>query len=400
MALLTVEEALARVLSSCRVMSAEAVPVGEAIGRAVSETVVARRTLPPWDNSAMDGFAVRADDVTGPGVALRLASTIHAGQPATGPLEPGTSARIMTGAPVPPGADAVIMQERARAADGAVTFDEVPKRGQNVRRRGEDVEQGQPLVASGTVLGVSEAGALWGQGLSRVSVHGAPRVAIASSGDELCGVDEEPRGRIVDTNSPVIEQLALRSGARPTVLGRAPDTLEGLVELLSRGLDHDVLITLSGASVGERDFTRTALRHLGVELDFWGVAMKPGKPLAMGRRGQTLVFALPGNPVSAMVTFELFVRPALRALQGLPPRPEPLPGRLASRLTGAAGLHLFVRASVERRGNELWAHPLKNQSSGALTSATGATHLISVPPGATQSDQGAPVDLLPVSWGG
>jgi molybdopterin molybdotransferase len=400
MGLLPVEEALSRVLGLCRPLPAAEVRVSEALGQALASPVVARRTLPPWDNSAMDGYAVRSGDVLAAGATLRLTSTIHAGQQPTVPVTPGTCARIMTGAPLPEGADAVVMQERVRASSDVITLEEVPRPGQNVRRRGEDVQEGQTLLPAGAVVGIAEAGVVWSQGLSQVSVHRAPRVAIASSGDELCDADDEPRGRIVDTNTPVIEQLVRRAGGVPTVLGRAADRLDDVTAVFSRGLGADVLITLSGASVGEKDFTRDALTQLGVSMDFWKVAMKPGKPLAVGTRGSTIVFGLPGNPVSAMVTFELFVRPALRALQGLVPGPPLLSGRLASPLTKPAGLRHFVRALVERRGPELWATPLQNQSSGALTSAAGASHLISVPPDVTQVADGAEVALVPTSWGG
>ncbi|MCU0699172.1 MAG: molybdopterin molybdotransferase MoeA [Myxococcaceae bacterium] len=400
MGLLPVEEALNRVLALCRPLPAVETAVGEALGRSLARAVVAGRTLPPWDNSAMDGFALRAADVTAPGTTLRVTSTIHAGQRPTVAVERGTCARIMTGAPLPPGADAVVMQEKVRAVGAEATIDEVPRPGQNVRRRGEDVDEGQTLFPAGAVLGIAEAGVVWSQGLDRVSVHRAPTVAIASSGDELCDVSDAPEGRIVDTNTPVIAQLVRRAGGEPTVLGRAPDQLDAVTQLFSKGLGFDVLITVSGASVGDKDFTREALGSLGVTMDFWKVAMKPGKPLAVGTRGSTLVFGLPGNPVSAMVTFELFVRPALRALQGLVPGPPLLSGRLASAVSKPPGLRHFVRASVERRGAELWASPLQNQSSGALTSAAGATHLISVPPDATQVPAGALVDLVPVSWSG
>lgn len=399
MGMLSVEEAHARVQALCRTLSSERLGVGAAIGRALSADVLAQRTLPPWDNSAMDGYAVRSADCQAAGATLRCTSTIHAGQTPSTPVEAGTCARIMTGAPLPFGADAVVMQERTQVTGELVRVDEVPAPGQNVRRRGEDVLEGRVLFPAGTTLGVAEAGALWSQGLLEVPVHRSPTVAIASSGDELCDVGEVPHGRIVDTNTPVIEQLVRRSGGLPTVLGRAPDRLDAVTELFRRGLGHDVLITVSGASVGDKDFTREALAALGVSMDFWKVAMKPGKPLAVGRAGDTLVFGLPGNPVSAMVTFERFVRPALRALQGLPPGPPLLPGRLASPLTKPAGLRHFVRATVERRDDALWALPLQNQSSGALTSASGATHLISVPPDATQLPSGASVELLPLSWG-
>jgi molybdopterin molybdotransferase len=396
MALIPVEEALARVLAMVHPLPTESVAIDEAVGRALAEPVVAARTLPPWDNSAMDGYAVRSGD-TGP---RRVTETIFAGQAPHGPLGPGTAARIMTGAQVPPGADAVVMQEKTTRDGDLVTLTEPVAAGANIRRRGEDVAQGARLFDAGTIVGLAEAGALWGQGLERVAVRRRPRVAIASSGDELCDVGALEEGKIVDTNSPVIAAAARRAGATVSRLGRAPDSLEAMTALFARGLEgHDVLITLAGASVGERDFTRDALTSLGVTIDFWKVAMKPGKPLALGRRGETLVFGLPGNPVSAMVTFELFVRPALRALQGLPPAAPQLPGRAAVDLPKSGGLRLFLRATTEVREGAIWATPLGTQSSGAMRSATGASCLIVLPPETGPLPKGSEIALLPLDWG-
>ncbi len=400
MALMSVEAALERVLGLCGKLPAEEVEVGEALGRALAEPMVATRTLPPWDNSAMDGYAVRHADVASTPTRLKISMTIHAGELPTQPLLAGEAARIMTGAPLPEGADAVVMQERTSTPEpGFVVIEEAPKHGQNVRLRGEDVREGALLLPARRSLGAGEAGAIWAQGLARVRVSRRPTVAIASSGDELCEVLEAPRGRIVDTNTPVIAQLCRLAGGVPTILGRAPDRLDAVTALFAKGLTSDVLITVSGASVGDKDFTRDAFKALGVEMDFWKVAMKPGKPLAVGIKGKTLVFGLPGNPVSAMVTFELFVRPALRALQGLAPTTPLIPGRLAEPITKPAGLRHLVRASVERKEDSLWATPLSSQSSGALGSAVGATHLISIAPDATHVAQGAVVDLIPLSWG-
>jgi molybdopterin molybdotransferase len=224
-------------------------------------------------------------------------------------------------------------------------------------------------------------------------------VTIASSGDELCNAWEESHGRIVDTNSPVLAQAVKLAGGIPTVVGVAPDRLEALVANFRRGLDGDVLITIAGASVGDRDFTRDAFAELGVAMDFWKVAMKPGKPLAVGRKDGTLVFGLPGNPMSAMVTFELFVRPALRALQGLPPLAAPVPGKAAVHLAPHPTLRMFVRARAETHEGALWAHPLVNQSSGSLSSGSGATHLISLEPGSATIEQGSEISLIPLHWG-
>ena len=204
---------------------------------------------------------------------------------------------------------------------------------------------------------------------------------------------------LIDTNSPMLALAVARAGGRPSQLGLAPDRLDAIIQTFARGLDSDVLITISGASVGERDFTQEALRALGVQVEFWRVAMKPGKPLLVGRKGSTLVFGLPGNPVSALVTFELFVRPALLRLQGLPWAAPTMHARLDGVVSKSTGVRLFVRAVTERRGEEWWARAMTSQSSGALRSAAGATHLISVPPEVEGLANGDTVDLISVAWG-
>lgn len=395
--LIPVDEARKRILSFLQPLPPEEVRLEAALGRSLSAEVVASRTLPPWDNSAMDGYAVRSADGAG---QFKVIEKIFAGDTPTQEIVAGTCARIMTGAPMPRGADAVVMQEKTRLVEGGlVELAEPPRAGANVRRRGEDVQAGALLFQAGRELGVGDAGALWGQGLEQVWVHRRPRVAIVSSGDELCDVGAVVEGKIVDTNSPVIAALVRRAGGEATVLGRAADSLEAMQGLFSQGLEADVLITLAGASVGEKDFTREALTSLGVQIDFWKVAMKPGKPLAFGRRGDTVVFGLPGNPLSAMVTFEVFVRPALRVMQGLPPLPPRLPARAAAAISKPPGLRHFVRATWEVRGGELWATPLASQSSGALSSGSGATCLLELPEAAGNLEIGSPCELLPVPWG-
>ncbi len=397
MPLIPVDEARARILSLVNPLDPEEVQLDDAIGRSVTAPIFAQRTLPLWDNSAMDGYAVIAGDASTP---LTIIERIFAGDTPRQRLVAGTCARIMTGAPLPPGADAVVMQEKTRALEGdRVELLERPKAGTNIRRRGEDVEQGALVFPAGKELSIGDAGALWGQGLERVKVRRRPRVAIVSSGDELCDVGALQEGKIVDTNSPVIAALVRRAGGLPTKLGRAADSLDALTGLFAQGLEGaDVLITLAGASVGEKDFTREALLGLGVDIDFWKVAMKPGKPLAFGRKGETLVFGLPGNPLSAMVTFEIFVRPALRAMQGLPAVTARLPARLSAPIAKQPGLKLFVRATWEVRGDTLWAIPLTSQSSGSLSSASGATCLIELGEDSGNVETGNNCAVLPVSW--
>lgn len=396
MALLPVDEALAKILAQVAPLESVAVPIEQAIGRAVSKSVSAQRTLPPWNNSAMDGYAVRAAELT-VGASLTVSQRIFAGDRPV-PLQPGTCARIMTGAPLPEGADAVVMQEKTAPNGELVRFDDAPRPGANVRKRGEDIEAGALLFSAGRVVSLADAGALWGQGLTSVEVHRAPSVAIASSGDELADLGSTELEKIIDSNAPVIAAAVTRLGAKAVPLGRAVDTLASQRALFDQGLAHDVLITIAGASVGEKDFTREALTSLGVDIDFWKVAMKPGKPLAFGRKGRTLVFGLPGNPVSAMVTFELFVRPALRQLMGLSPEPNVARLRLAAPISKPAGLRHFVRAFIEERQDGAWAVPLASQSSGSLSSAAGASCLIEVPEATTSLEKGNEIKALLLPW--
>jgi molybdopterin molybdotransferase len=400
--LLPVEDARARVLSLVSPLPPEWARLEEALGRALSEDVRAQRTLPPWDNSAMDGYAVRAADLTGPlPVRLPIIETIYAGQTPKLEIQTGTCARIMTGAPLPAGADAVVMQERTRRLEDAVEILEAVPARHFVRPRGEDARAGEVLLGRGTPLGIPELGLLVGQGLQSVPVPRRPRVAILSTGDELCRADEPHEGRIVDTNAPSLAAAVTRAGGLPTLLGIARDTLEDVHAHLAAAQGFDVVLTSAGVSVGEHDYVRAALEKLGVEMNFWRVAIKPGKPLAVGRRGDTVYFGLPGNPTSSLVSFELFVRPALRRLLGHadvePPR---VPGRLEGKLSKPPGLAHYVRVTAVWRAGELWARPLATQTSGVLRSASLATHLLHFPREASSLADGSQVELLPSSWVG
>lgn len=376
----------------------------DALGFGLTSDVPARRTQPPWDNSAMDGYALRSTDAARAPVTLRVVGVVHAGDHPTRGVGPGEAVRIMTGAPMPPGADAVVMQERTRPVPGdglgAVEVQEVVAARQNVRDAGEDARAGEVLLPAGTVLGIPELALLAGQGLASVRVPRRPRVAILATGDELCRPDEEPEGRIVDTNSVAIALNVRRAGGIPHVLGIARDRIEDVERLIRTGLDYDVLLTSAGASVGEHDHVRPALERLGVAVDFWRVAIRPGKPLAFGRRGATRVFALPGNPTSSLVTFELFVRPALLRMIG---RREPLPCPVQARsgvdLKKNKGLAHFIRVVLSWREGEPWADPLPTQSSGVVRSAVSATHLLHFPMDSMSVRRGDSVQLLPVGWG-
>lgn len=403
--LLPVEEARAQVLELASPLPAEWVPLEDALGRTLAGDVTAQRTLPPWDNSAMDGYAVRGADLAGAAAPVRLVvvETVYAGTSPRREVRPGTCARIMTGAPLPPGADAVVMREKTRPVpDGGVDQVDILEPvgpGHFVRPRGEDAKEGQVLLPKGTPLGIPELGLLWAQGQLSAPVPRAPRVAILSTGDELCRADEAPQGRIVDTNAPSLALAVRRAGGLPTLLGIARDTRDSVLAALSRVEGFDVVLTSAGVSVGERDYVKEVLAALGVEQHFWRVAIKPGKPLVVGRRAGTLFFGLPGNPTSSLVTFELFVRPALRRLLGHEDvAPGRVPGRLDGRLSKPPGLAHFVRVTAAWREGGLWARPLATQTSGVLRSAAAATHLLHFPREASSLAHGDPVELLPLSW--
>ncbi len=399
--LLPFEEARERVLRLVSPLPCEWIPLEQAVGRVIAEDVFATRTLPPWENSAMDGFAVRAADASEIPSRLRVVETIFAGQMPQKRIAAGECSRIMTGAPLPVGADAVVMQEKTRSIpqSSEVEILDRPTPGTNVRARGEDAREGERLLAKGTALGLPEAALLWAQGVTHASVPRKPIVALFSTGDELCRPDEPANGRIVDTNSLALALAVERAGGIPRRLGIARDTLEEVLAKLAGAQGADLVLISAGASVGERDFARQALQQLGVRIDFWRVAMRPGKPLAVGTLGSSTYFALPGNPTSSVVSFELFVRPTIRKLLGHPEASTPrVAGRVAETLKKKPGLTHFVRVVAVWKDGALWAHPLGSQTSGAIRSASMATHLLVFPADCVELHSGEAAELLPLSW--
>jgi molybdopterin molybdotransferase len=309
-------------------------------------------------------------------------------------LAPGEAARIFTGAPIPDAADAVVRQEDTEREGDRVRVKVAPSRGEHVREAGEDVGVGEVVFEPGTRLGPAHLGMLASLGRSVVAVHQRPRVAILSGGDELVEPDDEiDGGRIVSSNSYSIAAQCRELGASPIYLGIARDTPEDLERRIGAGLNADVIVSSAGVSVGDRDFVRDVLEKLGCRWSFWGVRMKPGYPLAFGGLGDgagRLVFGLPGNPVSAMMTFEQFVRPALRKMMGHRRWFRPtLTATLGERLTKQAGRLHFVRVTLERRGAALIARSTGNQSSGVLSSMTRAQGVLVFPAEAEVLEEGA-----------
>ena len=320
---LSVAEAQSVVLETTGVLGAETISAWEAAGRVLSESVRATRRHPPADCSAMDGYAVRRADLLGASearpIGLPVVFEVPAGGQALRRIEPGESARIFTGAPLPPGADAVVRQEDTRAENGRVEILVEPDPREHVRDAGEDFQVGDLLIEPGSVLGPAHLGVLASIGRSIVAVHQQPTVAILSGGDELVEPDRvADDGRIVSSNSYTLAAQCREIGAKPVYLGIAEDTPAAIEARLRAGLRADVIVSSAGVSVGDHDHVRAVLEKLGCRLLFWGVYMKPGYPLVFGviEATGTLVFGLPGNPVSTAVTFEQFVRPALRKLMG------------------------------------------------------------------------------------
>ncbi len=402
---ISVSEGQSIVLDATPPLGSETVATRDALGRVLTETICAERTLPPADNSAMDGFALRYRDTEGASaetpVRLRVVSHVPAGATSEREIGSGEAARILTGAPIPPGADCVIRQEDTEAADESVEIRVEGSEHQNIRPAGEDVRAGEKVLAPGTRLEPPHLGFLASIGRSFVAVHQRPRVAILSGGDELVEPDGDPRGgRIVSSNSYSLAAQCRALGAEPVYLGIARDDPADLERCLRSGLRADVLVSSAGVSVGDHDYVRPVLEKLGCRLEFWGVEMKPGYPIAFGRfpaGDGPLVFGLPGNPVSAMVTFEQFVRPALRKLMGHASYFRPLlEVTLGEPMFKKAGRLHFVRVRLQRHGTQVTAHTAGNQSSGALRSMVEAQGLLVFPAEATELREGdrATVQLL------
>lgn len=374
--MLSVNEAAAKVLAAVTPLSSEAVELEAAAGRILAAPVVATRPLPGFDNSAMDGYAVRSAELP---ATLPVVAVVAAGaSPGTAPPS-GAAVRIFTGAPMPPGTDAVVLQEDAQREGEQVTLPAIAS-GANVRLAGEDLALGEQAVARGVRLGPGELGLCAALGAARLEVARRPRVAILATGDELVPVTEAPKpGQLVDSSRYALAAAVREAGGEVHSLGIVPDEPEASRLAIAAALGYDVLLTTGGVSVGDRDFVKDAFTAAGVELELWKVAMKPGKPLAFGRAARTLVFGLPGNPVSSMVSFELFVRPALLALQGATRCVRPrVPVVLPAGYHKPAGRAHFLRALVERDGAVLRATPHPKQGSAMQTSMVGVNALVEI----------------------
>jgi molybdopterin molybdotransferase len=397
-----IASALGEITDAFRPLSHERVGLGEAAGRVLAGDVFARADLPAFTNSAMDGYAVRAADTAGASedapITLRVAGESRAGGASPAALEPGTATRIFTGARVPENADAVVMQEDTDRDGDSVSIRLAAHSGKHVRTQGEDVKTGSLLLESGTVLQPGEIGILAGQRHGSVSVTRRPRVALLSTGDELRDISDpvEP-GTIVNSNAYALAAQVREAGGIPWVLPIAPDDPKCIEDLVRDALGAcDVLISIGGVSVGEYDFVRGALESAGVEPRFWKIAIKPGKPVSFGVKGTLPVIGLPGNPISAMLTFEVFVRPGLRKMQG-----DPNPYRPVAQVTlGHAHTHKTGRTELARArltggaDGPMAATLLTRQGSGSLPSMIGVDALVILDSEQRGFDAGAPLKAL------
>jgi molybdopterin molybdotransferase len=398
MSLLPVDEAIAAILKRVPAPTPETVALGDAAGRVLLEPLIARHDQPPFDASAMDGYAVRAADIV-PGHALAVVGTSQAGAGFAGALGAGQTVRIFTGAPVPAGADTVIMQEEASVTDGKVSFSVQPRRGHSVRPRGNDFAIGQQLIAAGVALSPMQLAVAAAANAARLTVARRPCIALLATGDELV-LPGTPLGadQIVASNSYGLGPLVAPYAESVTDQGIAIDERDALREKLAAIFvnEPDILITTGGASVGDHDIVQDILVELGVTLDFWRINMRPGKPLMFGTRGKTLIFGLPGNPVSAMVTAIVFIKPALRRWLGYEgfsswrlPLANPTPANTARR-------H-FMRARLVQSPTGPQAEPISQTDSGHTSSLSQADLLIVQPENDAGQPAGSIVEVLPIN---
>ncbi len=395
---LPAREAALHILQAVQPQPALRLPLDDALGTVLAEDVTSPVNVPPWTNSAMDGYAARAEDVQGATsdhpIRLRVIETVPAGQFPTRSIQPGECVRIFTGAPVPDGADSVIRQEDTDLGEGMVSISSDRDIGVNIRAAGEDIRVGDVVLRAGTPLGAAALGVLASLAVAHPVVTRRPRVAILAGGDEIVDInrpDEILSGRkIASSNTHTLRALITLAGGEPISLGIADDTPESIRAHLAQAVDADLLVTTAGISVGDHDHLRTVIQESGGGLDFWKLRMRPGAPVGFGRFGTTPWIGLPGNPVSTMVTFELFVHPAIRRMTGhanVFRRARPV--RVEETIRLRPRLQHFLRAVVSETKAGLTAKLTGPQGSGILTSMVAANALLIVPEGQQETAIGA-----------
>jgi len=397
MALMPVAEAKDRILKDAKALPRENVPLHHCAGRVLAAGIKAKRDQPPFPASAMDGYAVRFADVQAVPARLKVIGTAPAGHGFGGTVKAGQAVRIFTGAPVPKGADTVVIQENTEAADGQVAVTVAAQRaGQHIRRKGLDFAKGEELLPRGTLLGAREIGLAAAMNWPDLPVTKRPKVAIFTTGDELVSPGTTPRpDQIVSSNSFALSAFVRRYGGEAVDLGIIPDNLKAISRAVRKASGAEILLTTGGASVGDHDLVQAALKAEGIALDFWKIALRPGKPLMFARNGTQRILGLPGNPVSALVCSRIFLKPLLSALLGLPPAEDVVKARLGSDLPANDQRQDYLRATVARGGDGSFeATPFKLQDSSMQRALTQAHGLIVRPPFAPAVRAGDLVDLL------
>ena len=401
--LISLEEAERAVLDAIPApLRGEAVPLPDALGRVLAEDITCSEPVPRFDGSAMDGYAVRAGDLEGAGeelpVLLRVIDESRAGRPSAARLLAGQAVAISTGAVIPEGADAIVPVEDTRPRGEDVEVLAAPSRGQHVRHAGEDMRRGERVLAAGTPVGPAELGALASLGLVSAPCTRRPLVSVLVTGDELLAAGEQPReGGVRDSNSLSISAMALRCGAQVTRQGAVGDDARATTQSLRRSIDgFDVAVVCGGVSVGRHDHVKAGLAELGARELFWGVALRPGKPTWFGTIGETLVFGLPGNPVSAMVTFALLVRPAIRGLLGIVSRTPPLWAVLDEDYRKPPGRAHALRCRVSAEHDGWHAAATGAQGSHVLSSMVAADALVVVPAQVSMVRAGERLRMVPL----
>lgn len=383
--MISVEEALKVILKSIKVLGLERIDILSSLDRVLGEDIYAPYHIPPWDNSAMDGYAVIHQDIehtsTKNPSLLNVVADLPAGYTAKKKLEKGEAIRIMTGAPVPEGSDTVVMVEDTERAGDQVKIFKAPSKGEHIRKAGEDVKKGMQVLSSGSLIRAAEVGMLASFKRSFVSVYQRPTVAVISTGDELIDVDGESKeGKIVSSNTYSLSSLVKDAGATPLILGIAKDKPEELMEKFKVAVRADMIISSGGVSVGDYDLVKDILKELGAEMKFWKVAMRPGQPLAFGVIKDTPTFGLPGNPVSCMISFEQFVRPSLLKASGHRRLFRPLIDvQLKEPVKKKEGKKYFTRCMVTLEKGKYFATTTGEQGSGILMSMVRANGLMVLP---------------------
>jgi molybdopterin molybdotransferase len=392
--LLPVDDAVARLLSGVEPLPLEQVPLADALGRVLAGDVAARLTQPPFLASAMDGYAVRAADAAA-GARLKVVGVSRAGERFSGAVRPGEAVRIFTGAPVPDGADSILIQENTERDGDAITVTDPPEPGRYVRRAGLDFSAGDVLLQAGRALDARALALAASMGHAALPVRRKPRVAILANGDELVppGTDPGP-DQIISSNGVGLAALVRHCGGEPLDLGIAPDDKEQIGSFVDRAADAEILVISGGASVGEHDLVQAALAGKGMALDFWRIAMRPGKPLMVGRLGAMRVLGLPGNPVSTLVCSHIFLKPLIRAMLGLPTTQEIVTAKLGAAMRENDNRQDYVRARLETVDGERVVTPFGVQDSSMLATLAAADALIVRPVRAPALAAGNAVPVL------